>query len=278
MDYERRRLRWYWVTLFVIYCGAVVYFVLTRNPLLYSHLELKQALLAAPDSKVEPVPSPAKQPQLPEKLGDQAYFSRINSEQNGDASSDATYGKNFVETDVVPLSIDEDFHPNKWTFNDLGVVVGGTDAAAAFNWTGQKLWEFRFAPSGKPLSDVLSDSVLSYLISPSGEAIALNKSSGVMQWDLKLKEDVVGPTLLSLDRLLIPLKAHSGEAKSMRPAFRWAVIKRTTGELLEYSKVLDVRPGFELRARRISEFGFSPMKTNSRPSIRKNSKFSGRKR
>ena len=66
---------------------------------------------------------------------------------------------------------------------------------------------------------------------PTGQVVAVNKKTGALQWDLRLNEEVVGPVILAGQRLLVPLKAHSGDAKSLRPAFRWAVIKRATGEI-----------------------------------------------
>lgn len=247
MDYERRRMTWYWVTLFVIYCMVMIYVVLTGNPYLYTHQEFKHELQSAPEQNPEPVPSVASQLPLPKSLGEQTYRSRMNAERNGDAPSDTTFGKNFVEKQVSPIVADSDFKLSLWSADHDGFYLASSDKALGYNLDGQKIWEFRFAEPGKPLSDIISDGGLVYMIQSNGGIVALNKLNGQLQWSNKLRDEVVGPSFISKGRLLIPLKSRTQtDGKAPRPMFRFAVIKRETGELQQYSKPLEAKPGFQI--------------------------------
>lgn len=250
MDYERNRVRWYWVTLFVIYSMAMIYVVLTGNPYLYTHLEFKHELQSAPEQNPEPVPSIHSQLPLPASLGDQTYHSRLNAERNGDARPDITFSKNFVEKQVYPILADDKsgqkFKPALWSIDNDGFFLANSDAVLGYNLNGQKMWEFRFDDQGKPLSDVVTDEGLAYLIQSNGSIVALNKSNGQLQWSNKLSEEVIGPSFVAKGRLYIPLKSRPLETKVPRPMFRFAVMKRETGELTQFSKPIEGKPRFQI--------------------------------
>lgn len=244
MDFEHGRVRWYWVTLYVIYCAVAVYGLLSNNPQLYSNNELKKEIQAEPDQKPEPVPSIANQPTITEPLGEQTYFARMSSERNGVASSEVTWSKSFVEKEVFPLEAGPDFTPSTWSIDHSGVYLGGQTAAAGFGLDGKKMWEFRFAEGNrKPLTDLLTDKVFAYLVSPNGSIVAINKKTGELQWHLRLRDDVVGPSFLHKDQLFVPLKIRA-EGKTPRAMFRWAQIKRTSGEVATFSKSIEAKPDF----------------------------------
>jgi len=251
MDYERQRIRWYWITLFVIYSMVMIYAVLTGNPYLYTHQEFKHELQSAPEQNPEPVPSIASQLPLPPNLGEQTYRSRLNAERNANAPAETTYSKNFVEKQVFPILADEKdggekFKPTLWSIDRDGFFLANTGAAVGYNLNGDKIWEFRFADQSKPLSDVVTDQGLVYLIQSSGEIVALNKSTGQLQWSNKLNEEVIGPSFISKGRLFIPLKSRPTETKIPRPMFRFAVMKRETGELSMFSKPIEGKPHFQI--------------------------------
>jgi hypothetical protein len=246
MDFEHRRVRWYWVTLFLIYCGVSVYGLLSKNPYLYSHNELKKEIQAEPDQKAEPVPSVANQLPLPASLGEQTYWYRLNVERNAMAPADPPWSEIFNEKEVFPLVSTEDFRPACWAIDGDGVFIGGANAAAGFALDGRKMWEYHFPEaSKKPLTDALVDRVMAYLIHPTGEIVAVNKKNGELQWSIRLREEVVGPTFLSKDKIFIPVKSRI-ESKTPRAAFRWVILKKTTGEISSFSKPVEAKPDFSI--------------------------------
>jgi hypothetical protein len=246
MDYQQRGVRWYWIALYLIFSMGSVYGVLTGNPFLYSRQEFKKELLAEPDQQLLPVPSPTSQAPLPMELGEQSSFDRMNSQRNGMAASDLTFAKSFTEKDVFPLNFDpKAIKPGSWAMDEDGAFIGGVSTAIGFNLSGIKLWEFRFPKHLKePIRDILLDKALAYVVHQGGEIVALNKKTGALQWNLKLHEELVGPSMISQGQLLVPVKARSPESKIPRPMFRWAVIKRATGEFLHFSKPIEAKPDF----------------------------------
>ena len=94
MDYESRQIKWYWVLLFSLYCGAVIFILFSENPYLYSRQELRNVMTKGEVASVLRIPA---QPLPNLKPGAPTFFSRYNFSRTGVDPLGAPRSKNYDE-------------------------------------------------------------------------------------------------------------------------------------------------------------------------------------
>lgn len=251
MEFERRSLKWYWVFLFMVYCGAVVYGLLSQNPYLYSHLRLRSELQKEPVSTVAPVPSEDAQPELPAKLTEQTFERRMNRERNGVGPIDRTFNEDFVEYEVHPLetqNLDLDLNKTKWALDSSGVYLTGTKSnAIAFALDGHRKWDFHFYDKDEsPLQKIVIDNELAYLIHPDGKVAAVFKDSGQLKWTVNLDQPLGQTAWVTGHFLYVTVSTDPDEDGSAKASTQWALINRSNGTVKKYSAPIDAPSDFEL--------------------------------
>jgi len=240
MDYESRKVKWYWLTLFIFYSGFVIYLIFKGNPLLYSHLELRSALTAGDPKNTSTVPS---SPRLVDKPGESASIARYNLARTAIDPIGAPRAKNYEEHVKHALNLDiPDFDIQHISQDRTGFYfTGSTPWAIAVNLDGTVRWKYKFrtAPVERPLHPILVDDKTAYLIHPAGGIAALDKNTGAIRWVLHLKQDVVAAPLLWNDHILLPTKNPSG--------VQLRLLRRSNGKMMDESPVFEVKvPNIEL--------------------------------
>ena len=94
MEYESRKIKWYYLLLFVLFCVGVVYLLFSGNPYLYSHLELRSALVAGEVKYRRTIPS---KPDAPAKLGPPSAWARYNLQRTAVDPVSAPRSRSYVE-------------------------------------------------------------------------------------------------------------------------------------------------------------------------------------
>lgn len=247
MEFDRRSVRWYWATLYTIFCGLAIAQLLHNNPYLYSHKELKREIQTETLKKMEPVPPPEKQTRLEQALGAATYTSRFGFDRTAIVNPESSWPKNFKESFSKILEIPEGIKPTALAIDESGVFIGTNGAAYGFDLNGESTWEFKFLGNQTvPIKTLLADQLLIYLVLPTGEVVALNKKTGRLQWHIRLHEEIVGQSLILGDDVLIPTKTRPEPSKVPRPTFRWLRLKRATGEIGDPSRPIEAKPDFEI--------------------------------
>lgn len=263
MDYDRRRTRWPWVFLFLMYTGVVVYLLMTNNKYLYANRELRVALAGERIESVSPVPR--LDSTRPDDLGAATYWSRGSPERTSHDLSGTTREREFVPEWTKMVMESEDPHAIKaWAVDDSGVYLTGSSPwAVALTSDGDPKWRFRFASHGteRGLLEPITDLKQIYLAQPAGQIIALNKQTGALVWKLSVADEILTAPLIIEKELWLVVKPLDSEvqrlddlaanATSGKPAprkgpavtqvHRLVRLNRQTGELLGYSETFPVK-------------------------------------
>ncbi len=239
MDYESRKIKWYWLFVYVTYCVAVVYLLFQGNPFLYSHVELRSSLDVG--EVVHRLTIPLK-PQGPEQLAAISFQSRYNLSRTAVDPLSAPRSKNYVEYEKYPLDLGgEKFEGLSVAQDSSGLYLSGKSPwVIAVGLDGKFRWKYRFREIDQEhaLFPVLLDEASAYLVHPDGEVVCLDKTSGEIRWILSLKEDVVANPMLWKGNIVVPVKAPN--------AVQMTVLNRLTGQVDEDRPMLEIKPGFLL--------------------------------
>jgi outer membrane protein assembly factor BamB len=237
MDYDGRQVRWYWLLLFVVYSGVVIYLLFNGNPYLYSHHELRAAMSRGESMSLLTIPAKST---LSDKVGASTFFQRFNFSRSSIDPIGTPRSKNYEEYQQFPVKIDiEGFEVQNIAQDDSGFYLTGKSPwVIALGLDGEVRWKFRFidVKDDKSLPTILLDETTAYVVHPAGEALALNKTDGAIRWLIHLDNDVVSQPFLWQNQLVIPVKGTK--------ASQWMMVKRGDGKLAENSPTFDFKPGF----------------------------------
>ncbi|MGZ3723209.1 MAG: outer membrane protein assembly factor BamB family protein [Bdellovibrionales bacterium] len=239
MDYESRKVKWYWFLLFTIYCGVVVYMLFQNNPFLYSRQELRTALDVGEAVHKQTVPLHPE----PAKASAATFAFRYNPQHSAIDPGTGPRSKNYEEYEhnAVDLS-DTGLDAPYVTQDSSGIFLSGKSPwVVALGIDGKVRWKYRFkdVPLGRSIQPVLLDESSAYIIHPMGEVVCLDKVSGEIRWVLSTKEELAATPLLWKKTLILP-------AVSTASGVQLVFIDRATGKLDEETQHLDVKPGFQL--------------------------------
>ncbi|MGE0529650.1 MAG: PQQ-binding-like beta-propeller repeat protein [Bdellovibrionales bacterium] len=237
MEYESRQVKWYWLLLFIVYCGAVVYVLFKGNPYLYSHHELRAELMSADETRRLPIPA---KPVPVEKPGAVTTLDRFNFERTAVDNLGATRNKNYVEFEnhIVEHGLEE-LPTENISQDETGFFLSGRSPwAVKIGLDGSAIWKFRFhtLDSESSLLPIQADEATAYLVHPKGEVVALDKMTGAIRWILPLKQEVAANPFIWARDLVIPVK---GEKNILL-----VLINRTDGSVKTRKPKLDLKPGF----------------------------------
>lgn len=238
MDYESRKVKWYWALLFSLYCIWTVNLMFKGNPLLYSRADLRSKLN---DTEVTPLQTIPTHP-TPVKITPTTFQSRYNLERTAVDPLGAPRSKNYIEYEhhAINLGIDEKFELANAASDSSGFYLSGKSRwVVAVNIDGSVRWKYRFkeAVTDHALLTVLLDETAAYLVHPSGEVVCLDKMSGEMHWQTTLKEELAATPILWQKNIIVPTKSTA--------QVRLAMVSRVNGEVGADSPHLEIKPGFQ---------------------------------
>jgi hypothetical protein len=239
MDYESRQVKWYWLILFLGYSAMACYILFSGNPYLYSHHELRSALLTDGAAELQTIPS---EPAAGGKPGAATYFQRYNFAHTGVDPAPGTRGKGYeeFEKNEVITGIDG-WKPQHFAYDASGFYIAGTGGwLVAVGLDGKARWRYHFLkdPGERGLLPPLVDESYVYVVHPSGEVVAFDKMSGEIHWLLPLSAELVANPFLWGNLLLLPTKGPAG--------IQLVQITRANGKRLEANPRLDIKPGFQI--------------------------------
>lgn len=236
MEYESRKIKWYFLLLFIVFCGGVVYLLFSGNPYLYSHLELRSALVAGEVKYRRTIPS---NPKAPAKLGAPSAVARYSLQRTTVDPVGAPRSRAYVEFEKHAVDLGEGFDAQHVSGDGFGfILTGRTSRAAAIDLDGHVRWTYTFAePVGeRGLWPAQVDDQGVYLVHPAGEVVALEKSSGEIRWVLPLHQEVAAAPFIWGKNLMVPIKSANG--------LQMTVIARGDGHVEGVPAKLDLKPGF----------------------------------
>lgn len=239
MDYESRKVKWYWLFLFVIYSAAAVYVLFQGNPYLYSHLELRTALISGADAQVSTIPS---EPHTGIKLGPPTHYARYNFERTAVDSLATPRSRTYEEYEHFPVEHGlTAFDPANIAYDRNGFyITGKNEWVVAVSTSGKLLWKYRFlnVPGERGLLPPLVDEAQVYIVHPQGEVVAFNKSTGEIQWLLPQNAEIVANPFIWGEQIVLPVKGAQG--------VQLILVNRATGARAEKSPKLEIKPGFHI--------------------------------
>lgn len=238
MDYESRKIKWYWFLLFLIFCGVAVYLLFQANPYLYSHVELRTALNSGESLHRLTIPA---NPVKADKTGENAFYTRYGFDHAAIDPVSGPRSKNYEEYEHFKI----DSGIPKWDVKNVvqdstGFYLSGKNPwIVAVDLQGKVRWKFRFKDEAleRDLYPPLIDEASVYAVHPSGEVVCLNKTTGEIRWVMDLREDLGATPLLWKENLLLPVRLGNG--------MQLILMNRLDGKVLAERKKLDLKPGFE---------------------------------
>ncbi len=238
MDYDGRQIRWYWLLLFVLYSGVVIYLLFMGNPYLYSHHELR-AVMSRGESASSILTIPA-QPPAATKAAAPTYFDRLNFQRNGVDPLGSPRSKNYEEYKTYPVEHGVDGFAVKNIAHDGSgfYLTGKSPWVMSIGLEGELRWKFRAneIKDDKAMAPVLLDETTAYVTHPTGEVLALSKSDGSIKWLTNVDKELIAQPFLWKDLIVIPVKGTTTS--------EWAIIRRADGKVTANPPKLDIKPGF----------------------------------
>lgn len=238
MDYDGRQIRWYWLLLFILYSGVVIYLLFMGNPYLYSHHELRAAMSRGEATNTLltiPATPPAEM-----KVGSPTFFARFNFARNGVDPLGSPRNKNYEEYQQFPVKHDvEGFEVQNIAQDPTGFYLTGKSPwVISVGLDGELRWKFRAhdLKDDKAMSTVLLDESSAYIVHPQGELLGLSKTDGTIRWLTNLDKEVIAQPFLWKDQLIVPVKGTTTS--------EWMRVRRADGKNIDKPIKLDMKPGF----------------------------------
>lgn len=237
----------------------MVSLLLNSNPYLYSHKELRQALVGEQVNSVSPVQGikRAEAKLAAEENVKATYWWRSTPERTGHDQG-GTRDKDYVSDWQKPIleNVNTKTAPD-WAVDETGLyIVSKEPWIVALNTQGDAKWRFRFAVQESEATNftpVLDD--LAVFVSHSkGAVAALDKQNGHLHWKARLAQEILSAPILLNGELWVlvnPLeterkrleakeeKPSTGKSKAPAPALpqnRLVRLNSLTGEVIDYSQ------------------------------------------
>lgn len=249
MDYESRKVKWYWFTLFLIFCGVAIYLLFKANPYLYSHLELRSAIDSGESLHRQSIPA---NPVTADRAGNPTFYTRYGLDHAAVDPNASPRSKNYEEWKHYPVNSGIE----KWDVQNVAqdqsgfYLTGKNPWAVHVDLEGQVRWKFKFKDETleRGLFPVLLDDSSAYIIHPEGEVVVLNKATGEIRWTLDLREDLQAAPFLWKENLILPVRAVAvaGSSSSAPTGLQLISLNRLNGKVGGERKPLALKPGFQL--------------------------------
>ncbi|MGE4130230.1 MAG: PQQ-binding-like beta-propeller repeat protein [Bdellovibrionales bacterium] len=239
MDYDKRHVKWYWLFLFLVYCGAVIYLLFAANPYLYSHHELRAAMNHSDSMELLTIPAESGQRQ---KLTDPTFFSRFNFSHSAVDPVGSPRNKNYTEFKKYPVQLNEEnFTVEKIAQDPSGFYLASTSPwIISVGLTGEVRWKFRMRDLGENQAAwaPLLDQETAYIFHPGGEVYGVNKETGTLVWTTRLDDEIISQPFMWKDELIIPVEREKGPI--------WLRLHRADGRVAPKKIKLDIASPFEV--------------------------------
>ena len=241
MEYESRQVKWYWLLVFIIYCGGVAYLLFKGNPYLYSHHELRASMSRQESRDYLRVP---KEPAAADKASAPTFVSRYAMTRAAIDPLGTPRHKDYLEHQKFPVQHGiEDFDVKHVSSDTSGFYLSGsTPWVVAAGLEGELRWKMKLSdvPEGKSIQPIALDETTAYVVHPSGEVFALEKSTGQVRWLINLEHELLAEPFIFLSHLIVPVKASSASG------IEFYRVNRLTGELEDQIPRFDFKPGFQV--------------------------------
>lgn len=239
MDYDRRQVKWYWIVLFVLYSGGVLFLLFENNPYLYSHNELRAAMSRG--DTLDFFTLPAKSAGT-ENVGPATYFSRFDAGHTGIDPLGSPRSKNYEEYSQFPVNFGEEgFTPEAVAQDSSGLYISGKSPwIFSVGLDGEVRWRFktRDLKDDKSGPFVFLDEKSVYVVHPQGEILSLDKTNGHVRWLTHLERDVVADPFIHRSLIIVPVKGTK--------AAEWVPIKRADGKAVKKGVPVEIKPDFKV--------------------------------
>lgn len=240
MEYESRKVKWYWLALFVMFCMGVAYLLFSANPYLYSHQDLRSALTTGDVVRQQSIPS---KPVPPTQLGSPMGLARYNLERTATDPLGSPRSRAYEEYETQPIDLKlEDFSPSNFVGDQSGFYLNGESPwVVAVKPDGAVAWKYRFAKLAAQgaLPPVLLDESNAYLVNPNSEIVCLDKKTGQLRWMIDLRQELAAAPFLWGKNILIPVKGAPNGLMLKQ-------VRRADGGLEAQAPKLDVKPDFHI--------------------------------
>lgn len=263
MEFDRKRTRWTHIVAYLIYTAIMVSLLLNSNPYLYSHKELRQALVGEQVNSINPVRGAkrADPKGAPEDDTRATYWWRSTPERTGHDQNGGTRDKDFVTDWQKPIleNVSSKSVP-EWAVDESGLyIVSKEPWIMALGTDGELKWRFRFAAQDGEIKNYVPvlDEQAVYVSHAKGSVAAMEKSNGHLLWKVKLASEILAAPIMvngELWLLVNPLeserkrleakedKGTAGKNKSAPaiPPHRLIRLNAISGEVVDYSQPFNV--------------------------------------
>lgn len=240
MEYESRKVKWYWMLLFILFCGGVIYLLFSANPYLYSHIELRSALSLGDTTTLQTIPI---KPATIGNSGAATFWPRYNEERTAMDPIGSPRSRAYVE--VGHFAINETLDPNvtkNITGDSSGFFLSGKTpwVVCVDLEDGHIRWKYRFLdlPPEQSVAPVILDEASAFLAHPKGRLVSLDKKTGQLHWALDLNRDLAAPPFIWQANVAVPVKGDDG--------IDLIFVRRADGQINPKSSHLDAKPDFSV--------------------------------
>ncbi|NJL25306.1 MAG: PQQ-binding-like beta-propeller repeat protein, partial [Calothrix sp. SM1_5_4] len=238
MEYESRQVKWYWLFVYILFCGMAIYLLFSGNPYLYSHVELRSAL---DSGEIGPYLTIPKRPEAADgKAGTPSYYARFNLQRTAVEPTGNPRSKNYIEFEQHAVETGlENFEVQHAAGDESGFYLTGKSPwALAIGFDGKPRWKYKFIETSveAQILPALLDQTTTYLVVPQGEVVALDKTSGQIRWLTDVHREVAAQPFLWGKHVIVPVKGQTG--------VQLVLISRSSGQIEPKSPRLEIKPGF----------------------------------
>lgn len=234
MDYRPRKLSGLAITGFLVYSAFVIWSVLSQNPYLYSHFELKSKLAEASDWVHQPVPNRESSAHWAAPL---TYFADQQEAKEKNDVRESTWEEWSRGAINVP-----DFHMTGWIFDDELFYLYSKDRVVAVDSEGHIQWQYKALVDNGDLFRPDVDSKMLYVAQTHGTIAALDRKTGQLIWWNELSSDILQqPLFVQGNVWLLTKSSKNATGKVQNQAFEVTMLKRANGEVLEGKKSFEAK-------------------------------------
>lgn len=226
MDYRPRKISGLAVTIFLLYTGFVIWSVLSQNPYLYSHFELKSKLAETSDWIYKPVPA-----RETTAWTAPLTFSAEQQEKEKNDVRESSWDEWHRSALALP-----DFNMTSWIHDEDAFYLYSKDRIVAVNNEGQIIWQYRALPAEGDLFRPDVDSKYVYFAQTKGSVGALDRKTGQVMWWNELSTDILQQPLFVKSEIWLLTKAAQKTGKSQNQTFEVLSVRRSSGEVVSSDK------------------------------------------
>lgn len=235
MDYRPRKLSGLAITGFLLYTGFVIWTVLSHNPYLYSHFELKSKLSEASDWVHKPVPNRDGDTKWAAPL---TYTSEM--QQEGKEKNDVREST-WEEWSRAAVNL-PNFQMQGFIYDEELFYVYSKDRIVAVDVEGQIHWQFKVLDEYGELYKPDVDAKMIYFAQSHGSVTALDRKTGQMLWWNEVGADILQPPVFVGEQIwLLTKSTKTVNPKVQNLTYDVVSILRGTGAVTADKRSFDAK-------------------------------------